>query len=240
MFNKTMKTIFLIRHADAIPKRFGTHDRDRPLTKEGEKAAKKMARRLAKNGVSPDMIVSSPADRALETAQIFAAVLKYPMHNILIDSSLYEHEGAACWESLLPTIRSGTVTLMLFGHNPSLPKLAEFFAGPFDLPLPKAGFVRIRLPADGEWRAVQAGSGEIMDHDYPDRKKKKLLEIQAQVQEGIMGGLADYIHLIGRHELPRMEKQAGKAGRKIARLIVKKAVTRPDASHAAPSGRKAE
>lgn len=223
-----MKSIFLVRHAAAIDKRYGMLDRDRPLTPEGKKAAKRMACRLAKEGIAPELIISSPADRALETAHIFAAALKYPLHGILIHSSLYDHEDTACWQSLLPAIRKGINILMLVGHNPCLPTLAEFFAGPFALPLPKAGFVQIHFPDGNEWHDIPARSGKIVEHDYPDRKKRKLQEIQTRVQKEIMGGLADYIHLIGKEALPEVEKKAGKAGRKIARLLVKRAEARPD------------
>jgi phosphohistidine phosphatase len=233
-----MKTIIIVRHAQAIDKRFGTPDRDRPLAPAGEKAAKKMARKLAGLGISPDLIVSSPADRALETAHVFAASLKYPVHRILIHSGLYDREGGDCWSEIVPEIHGEGNTLMLVGHNPGLEKLAEFLVRGFALPIPKAGYVRIQFQGARDWRGVQPGSGSVAGYDFPGRKKQELNVTQREVQARIMDGLQEYIHLIGRAALPEVERNAGISSRKIARIIVKKASNRPDALLAIPPARK--
>jgi phosphohistidine phosphatase len=83
-----------------------------------------MGKRLAKRGVAPDLILSSPAKRALKTAQIIAKKLDYKRGDIVVDERLYA-TGA---DDLLHVIRSlggKPKSVMLFGHNPELTELAH-------------------------------------------------------------------------------------------------------------------
>ena len=64
-------------------------DKDRPLANRGRRNAPKMGKRLAKRGVKPDLILSSPARRALTTAEIIAKKLDYKLKDIVVDDRLY-------------------------------------------------------------------------------------------------------------------------------------------------------
>jgi len=119
-----MKTLFLVRHAKSSWDEPALADRDRPLNDRGRRDAPKVGERLAKEGVKPDLILSSPAKRALMTAEIFARKLGYKRKNIVIDDRLYAVEA----EVLLDVIRrldDGAECVMLFGHNPELTELAH-------------------------------------------------------------------------------------------------------------------
>ena len=129
-----MKTLFLVRHAKASRDDVSLSDRQRPLNERGLDDAAAMGKRLARHRVRPDLMLSSPAVRALKTAQLIAAEIGYPRKHILVDDQLY----AARLEDLLSVIH-GTDTkidrLMLFGHNPEFSELASRLAGqPVDLP----------------------------------------------------------------------------------------------------------
>ena len=63
-----MKTLVLVRHAKSSWGKPGLEDRDRPLSRRGKRDAPRMGKRLAKQGVKPDLVLSSPARRALATA----------------------------------------------------------------------------------------------------------------------------------------------------------------------------
>ena len=80
-----MKTLFLVRHAKSSKDDPTLTDKERPLNDRGRRDAPKMGERLAKRDVEPDLIVSSPAVRALATAQIFAEKLDYRAKNIVVD-----------------------------------------------------------------------------------------------------------------------------------------------------------
>ena len=60
-------------------------DIDRPLNKRGKRDAPIMGERLAERGVSPDVIVSSPAKRARRTAREFAKMLGYEGEVVIVD-----------------------------------------------------------------------------------------------------------------------------------------------------------
>ena len=72
-----MKTLFLIRHAKSSWDDAALPDKERPLNDRGRRDAPKMGERLAKRDVKPDLILSSPAVRALRTAEIIAKKLDY-------------------------------------------------------------------------------------------------------------------------------------------------------------------
>jgi hypothetical protein len=84
-----MKTLFLIRHAKSSWDDTALPDKDRPLDDRGRRDAPKMGKRLAKRDVKPDLILSSPARRALTTAEVIAKKLDYKLKDIVVDDRLY-------------------------------------------------------------------------------------------------------------------------------------------------------
>jgi phosphohistidine phosphatase len=122
-----MKTLFLVRHAKSSWGDASMADRDRPLSDRGTRDAPKMGERLAKRDVKPDLILSSPARRARDTAEIIARKLGCKPRNIVVDDRLY----AASADELLAVIRGvddNRACVMVFGHNPELTDLAHRLA----------------------------------------------------------------------------------------------------------------
>jgi phosphohistidine phosphatase len=120
----SMKTLFLVRHAKSSWNNPGLSDKERPLNDRGKHDAPKMGKRLAKRGAKPDLVLSSPAIRALTTAEIMAKKLDYKRKDIAVDNRLYAGEA----DDLLNVIRKLDDKLervMLFGHNPELTELAH-------------------------------------------------------------------------------------------------------------------
>src|SRR5213594_3445645 len=89
-----MKMLFLVRHAKSSWDDTALPDKDRPLSDRGKRDAPKMGKRLAKRRVKPDLILSSPATRALTTAEIIAKKLDYKRKNILVNDRLYAVEAS--------------------------------------------------------------------------------------------------------------------------------------------------
>ena len=83
-----MKTLYLVRHAKASRDDPSLADRDRPLHDRGLNDAPAMARRVAKQRVKPALLMSSPALRALTTAQLFADELGHSRRAIVIDERI--------------------------------------------------------------------------------------------------------------------------------------------------------
>jgi len=87
-----------------------------------------MGKRLARRDVKPDLLVSSPALRALTTAQLIAKQIGYEPKHIVLDDRLY----ANTVDDLLTVIRTLDKRLdcvMLFGHNPEFTGLAHRLSG---------------------------------------------------------------------------------------------------------------
>ncbi|WP_029048407.1 histidine phosphatase family protein [Cupriavidus sp. amp6] len=123
-----MKTLFLVRHAKSSRDDPSLPDRERPLDDLGQRDAPEMGKRLAERKVKPDLLVSSPAVRALATAHLIADELGYARKDIAIDDRLY----ASSADELLAVVRAldkklGSV--MLFGHNPEFTDFAQRLSG---------------------------------------------------------------------------------------------------------------
>jgi phosphohistidine phosphatase len=119
-----MKTLFLIRHAKSSRDHPALPDKERPLNDRGMRDAPRMGERLARQDVKPDLILSSPALRALATAEIIAKKLDYKVKDIVVDERLY----AAAPDDLLEVIHElgdKPKRVMLFGHNPEFAELAH-------------------------------------------------------------------------------------------------------------------
>ncbi|WER49751.1 histidine phosphatase family protein [Cupriavidus sp. WKF15] len=119
-----MKTLFLVRHAKASHDDPSLPDRERPLEDRGRHDAPEMGKRLADRKVKPDLLMSSPALRALTTAQLVADEIGYERKDIVVDDRLYASSAA----DLLAVVHELDNTLgsvMLFGHNPEFTDLAH-------------------------------------------------------------------------------------------------------------------
>lgn len=121
-----MKTLYLLRHAKSNWDDTSLPDRERPLEPRGERDAAKMSKRWSQRHVKPDLIMSSPAARALATANVIAQGLDDQAKNIAVNDRLY----AATVGALLAIIEALDDTLdrvMLVGHNPGFTELAHHF-----------------------------------------------------------------------------------------------------------------
>ena len=119
-----MKTLFLVRHAKSSRDDPSLPDRDRPLDDRGEHDAPKMGKRLAKRDVKPDLIVSSPATRALATAHLIAEELGYRRKDIVVNDRVYASSADTLLE-VIQELDNKLGCVMLVGHNPEFSDLAH-------------------------------------------------------------------------------------------------------------------
>ena len=123
-----MKTLYLVRHAKSSWGEPALADRDRPLNERGLRDVATMGKRLAQRGVLPDVMLCSPATRALTTAEHLAKALGVKRKDVVVTERLY----AAPAKELLSVIQGlgdKTKRVMLFGHNPELSELAHLLSG---------------------------------------------------------------------------------------------------------------
>jgi phosphohistidine phosphatase len=161
-----MKKIILIRHGKSGWDSPWLSDHDRPLAERGIADVPQMARRLQERGLVPDLIVSSTALRAADTARLTAAVFGYPESAIVLEKSLYH----ASPEQLLDVIRGqseAVQTLALVGHNPGLTELIQELGCRLDN-LPTAGQYGCTL-ADTLWADFAPEEISTEWIDYPKK-----------------------------------------------------------------------
>jgi len=160
-----MKTIYLVRHAKAGSAHSG--DFDRTLNEAGLKAAHFMAELLEEKSVVPDLVIASPAIRALSTAEIFCDILGYPKEQIETRIEIYEG-GAGRLLKIVQQISNNCATAMLFGHNPTMTAFSNLLSGGGIDSLATCGIARIDLDIK-TWSDADADTGKLVWYDYPKK-----------------------------------------------------------------------
>lgn len=141
MADSKLDLIFL-RHGQADWPDWTGDDDDRPLTEEGEKETHQVAAFLARLGVKPRKIITSPLPRALQTAEIAVEHLQSP----LITSDLLANGFNV--RKLSQLLEKGKIdSVMLVGHEPDFSSVIEKLTGG-DVKLKKSGVARLRLDPD--------------------------------------------------------------------------------------------
>ncbi len=165
-----MKRLYLLRHAKSSWKDPELADYDRPLNKRGKRDAPFMGQRLKKQGVRPDIILSSPAKRARRTAKLIAQEIDYPPKQIQWLESLYA-AGSESMLQIISEIDDGFSQVLLVGHNPGLTDLAERLTGTLVDNIPTAGVMAIDFEIES-WANMMEGSGTVVFFDYPKKHPK--------------------------------------------------------------------
>lgn len=163
-----MKTLSLIRHAEACAPNFGERDFDRSLTERGQQDAAEMAATILQGRqqnheiFAPEVLVSSPANRAQSTADIFCRTLALPASQLTM--KIYEaplNHLIRVVENLADNHRH----IGLVGHNPGLSMLAQWLCNDYR-DMPPCCVIQIELQID-HWNETSQGIGKIMNYLAP-------------------------------------------------------------------------
>ena len=156
----------MIRHAKSDWDNPSLPDYDRPLADRGLRDAPQMATSLKNRGIHIDLICSSTAQRAKQTAFITAAVLEYPEAEIYWEKSLY-HASASHLLQFIQLQSDQVQTLVLVGHNPGLTELINVLGVKLDN-LPTSGQFTFTVLTEG-WKDLSAANCKF---DWWDSPKK--------------------------------------------------------------------
>ena len=162
-----MKTLYLVRHAKSSWKYPRLDDFERPLNKRGRKNAPLMGSILKKLNVSPDLIVSSPANRAAMTARIIAAALDYPLEDIRYSEAIYEF-GEKALIDVVKKIDDSVNQAMVVGHNPATNGLANYIGDQPVGNIPTSGVFCVELDIVS-WSNIKAHCGKVKFFEYPKK-----------------------------------------------------------------------
>lgn len=119
-----MIKLFLVRHAKSSKSIPELMDIDRPLTERGYHDARFTGKQLAHKKIKSDLMISSPAVRAISTSLIFAQELKYPYAEIRLSEDLYSEDLKKIIK-VIESIKPFYKNVFIFGHNPGLENLAN-------------------------------------------------------------------------------------------------------------------
>ncbi|MCK5691848.1 MAG: histidine phosphatase family protein [Bacteroidales bacterium] len=162
------RRLFIIRHGKSSWDNEGLEDIDRPLAKRGIRNAGEMAERLLAKNQVPQLILSSPASRALNTALIMSRSWGIEAENLQITDALYMAYLSEI-DQVIGGVPAEIKNLAIFGHNPSFTAYANKF---LELPLdnlPTAGVVIVTLESEN-WGEIGRKQVKGTYVDYPKRK----------------------------------------------------------------------
>lgn len=159
------KQLIVVRHGKSDQGVYGMSDFDRTLNHRGNKNAHEMAERMIHKGIVPELVVSSPALRALSTAKHFADVLGLPHQRIQLEPTVYEANTTALVK-VISRFDNDYSRIALFGHNPGLTELLNYLADAKIYNLPTAGVAVIDFPFD-DWMMVSQHTGTLLLFDSP-------------------------------------------------------------------------
>lgn len=161
------RNIFIIRHAKAAdPYQYDT-DYERPLNKRGKNDAPMMGKRLLDNNIIPDLIISSTAERAAETATAIAQEVNYKEEKILWRKDLY-HAPMAYIDAVLSEALDKTTAQNIFivAHNFGVTDYVNEKIKDFEIDnLPTCGIVGFALEK-GEDNNL-SNKGKLIYYDFP-------------------------------------------------------------------------
>lgn len=164
-----MKTLYLVRHAKSSWKNTKLRDFERPLNKRGLNDAPLMGKVLKKMNIKPDLIISSPAKRTLDTAEYFCEKINFPFEDVIFDDSFYNGSS----EDLLKEIQDQKYdinSIMIFAHNPGLTDLHNYLCDEFIENIPTAGVSILNFDSES-WNDLKEKSCELEFFEFPKKYK---------------------------------------------------------------------
>ena len=144
-----MKTLYIVRHAKSSWDNPGLADHERPIIKKGKNRTKLVCDYLVENNLNVDLLISSHAVRAQQTAFIIADALNYPEGNIQISPTIYHGDIDNLFNQLFE-LSDDVTSVMLFGHNPTFTTFANYFLPKNMDWLPTSAIVSIEFDTD-QW-----------------------------------------------------------------------------------------
>jgi phosphohistidine phosphatase len=159
------KKLYLVRHAKSSWSDASLTDEQRPLNKRGRRSAPDMGKRLAEQDHRPDLIISSPANRALSTARIIAEELAYDESEIIIDERMY-FSGSGSMLKLLEEIDDRYQSVMIVGHNPAMTSFLDMLCDASVDNMPTCAIAVIGYSMT-TWSELRSADGHLLAYDFP-------------------------------------------------------------------------
>jgi phosphohistidine phosphatase len=156
-----MKRLLLIRHAKA-EQGSSFNDFERPLKPRGIEDAQTISLNLRNKNIVPQMILSSPALRALATAQVFAENLS--VDNLQTEKTIYEASDSTLLK-IINNLSDDHSLVALVGHNPGFEQIISYLTGEYrSVPTCSATLITFEVE---KWAEVSNTSGSLTFYSEP-------------------------------------------------------------------------
>lgn len=157
------RELWLLRHGKS-DRDVVCADVDRPLKPRGRRAAQRLGAWLLAHRLIPDLVITSPARRALNTAQLVCEALALN-DRLMQDQRLY-FCGIREIKELLAECPGKTPRILLVGHNPDFEDLLAEMVGEENLPdaeklMPTAALARLEMPDD--WSELRPNCAKLIE-----------------------------------------------------------------------------
>lgn len=165
------KYLTVIRHAKSSRENPELDDLVRPLNERGRQSVKIIGNYLREHKIKPDLVITSPATRALQTAIGISDILNYPKEALYIKQEIYFGTSSAIL-SVLENINDNFNDVFLFGHEPVLSSLIEILTGKNLDKFPTCAVCRIYLDIK-KWKDIKLKNGKCEFYVNPEILKEK-------------------------------------------------------------------
>lgn len=169
------RELLLLRHGKS-DWNVDTDDFNRPLKDKGKRGAQRIGVWLQQQDLVPDLVLSSPAERALVTAQKCCKTMGMGAHQIHKNKRIYLAKPERLLE-VLADCPADSRRVLLVGHNPGLELLLSYLSDtPIDIPedgklMPTATLARLEIP--GAWNTLNEGQAKLVQLIRPSSLPKK-------------------------------------------------------------------
>ena len=161
-----MKTLLILRHAKSSWSNQNLSDFERPLNERGRHDAPRMGRWIKHQNLTPELIISSAAERALTTAELVALASGYD-DELKVTRQFYLASPGA-YIGALRRLPDGYTRVMVVGHNPGMEDLVEALTGQ-STGMPTAAVACIELPITS-WAALTDDESGTLFHYWVPRE----------------------------------------------------------------------
>lgn len=165
-----MKLLFVLRHAKSSWDNPDLSDFERPLNSRGLDAARFIGGLIYQRDLAPQIIVSSPAKRAKQTA-VLVKELAEIAKPIIFDERIYESSPLTLF-NLIREFDDKYETVLLIGHNPGFEQIVRMLTGE-NVTMPTAGLAKINLAAEN-WHDLETDSNKLEFLIRPKDEMSKL------------------------------------------------------------------
>ena len=168
---EVMMYLTVIRHAKAKKPSPHTPDMERPLGKRGRTDSAQTSRQLNARGIRPDLVLTSPAQRARQSAEIICNALDIDTGAIEVIPDLYS-AGPEDVLRIVCEVAGTAESVFVVGHNPTVTNLTNLLCGKSIDNVSPGGFAHIEMTGD-TWQEAISADGTLVLFAEPERRGSK-------------------------------------------------------------------